>query len=57
VATGSRAHFLAMNKAIGASGLRPVIDRVFPFAETPGAYKYYEAGKYFGKVIISHDHV
>lgn len=55
VATGNRAHFLAMNKAITANSLRPVIDRVFSFADVPAAYKYFESGKYFGKVIVSQD--
>lgn len=30
---GSRSMFEAMNRAIAASGLMPVVDRVFPFAE------------------------
>ena len=55
VATGNRAHFLAMNKAITANSLRPVIDRVFSFADVPEAYKYFDSGNYFGKVIVSQD--
>ncbi|MHA4811507.1 zinc-dependent alcohol dehydrogenase family protein [Flavitalea flava] len=53
VATGSRAHFRAMNQAIAAHKLRPVIDKVFSFGQAHDAYRYYEAGNYFGKIIIS----
>lgn len=53
IVVGSRAQFVAMNRAIAVNRLNPVIDRVFRFAETVAAYRYYEAGKYFGKVVIS----
>ncbi|MFC6160024.1 zinc-dependent alcohol dehydrogenase family protein [Kribbella jiaozuonensis] len=53
IALGHRAHFEAMNKAIAASGLRPVIDRVFPFEETPAAFQYYVDGGGFGKIVIT----
>ncbi|MER6943759.1 NAD(P)-dependent alcohol dehydrogenase [Nonomuraea sp. NPDC000554] len=52
VAVGSRAQFLAMNRAIDVNRLRPVIDRVFPFDEAREAYGYYASGKAFGKVVI-----
>ena len=54
IAAGSRAQFLAMNRAIAVNGLKPVIDRVFPFEDAQAAYRYYEDGQHFGKVIISH---
>jgi NADPH:quinone reductase-like Zn-dependent oxidoreductase len=54
VAAGSRAHFLAMNRAITLHRLKPVIDRVFPFDEAQAAYRYYQEAQPFGKVIISH---
>jgi NADPH:quinone reductase-like Zn-dependent oxidoreductase len=54
VAAGHRAHYTAMNLAITQHALRPVIDRVFSFDEVPEAFSYFEAGKYFGKVVISH---
>jgi NADPH:quinone reductase-like Zn-dependent oxidoreductase len=56
IAVGSRAQFVAMNRAVAASRLRPVIDRVFPFADALAAFRYYEAGRYFGKVVISQGH-
>ncbi len=53
IAVGSRAQFIAMNRAITVNRLKPVIDRVFPFDDVRAAYRYYEDGQYFGKVIIS----
>jgi NADPH:quinone reductase-like Zn-dependent oxidoreductase len=49
---GSRAMFEAMNRAIAAQGMRPVVDRVFSFAEAVEAYRYLESGQHFGKVCI-----
>jgi NADPH:quinone reductase-like Zn-dependent oxidoreductase len=49
---GSRAMFEAMNRAIATSGLRPIIDRVFPFDKAVDALKYLESGAHFGKVVI-----
>jgi NADPH:quinone reductase-like Zn-dependent oxidoreductase len=52
---GSRAMFAAMNRAIGRHRLQPVIDRVFSFAETPGAFRHLESGRHFGKIVIRMD--
>lgn len=52
IAVGSRAQFIAMNRALSASRIKPVIDRVFPFADTVSAFHYFEAGNHFGKVVI-----
>jgi NADPH:quinone reductase-like Zn-dependent oxidoreductase len=52
---GSRASFEAMNRAISLHQLRPVIDRVFGFADAKAAYQYYEARRHVGKVVISGD--
>lgn len=49
---GSREMFEAMNRAIAASGLRPVVDRVFPFEEAREALRYLESGAHFGKIVI-----
>jgi NADPH:quinone reductase-like Zn-dependent oxidoreductase len=49
---GSRATFEAMNRAIALHGLRPVVDRVFPFEEAPAALEYLESGSHFGKIAI-----
>ena len=49
---GSREMFEAMNRAIDLAKLKPVIDRVFPFAEAVEAFRYMETGAHFGKVVI-----
>jgi NADPH:quinone reductase-like Zn-dependent oxidoreductase len=53
VFAGSRAHFTAMNRAIAANRFKPIIDRVFSFDDVLDAFRYYEAGNAFGKVVIS----
>lgn len=49
---GSRAMFEDMNRFLETTGIRPVVDTVFPFAETRAAYEYMSAAKHFGKVVI-----
>jgi NADPH:quinone reductase-like Zn-dependent oxidoreductase len=49
---GSRDMFEAMNRAIGLHKLRPVVDRVFPFAEARAALKYMESAAHFGKIVL-----
>jgi NADPH:quinone reductase-like Zn-dependent oxidoreductase len=50
---GSREMFEDMNRAIGLHQLRPVIDRVFDFADVPAAYQYLQSGAHFGKVVVN----
>ena len=50
---GSRVMFEQMNDAISINGLKPVVDRTFPFEEAADAFAYQLAGKHFGKVAIS----
>lgn len=52
VNVGSREMFEAMNQAISAHKLRPVVDRVFPFEQAREAYRYLESGAHFGKVVV-----
>jgi NADPH:quinone reductase-like Zn-dependent oxidoreductase len=54
ISVGSRADFEAMNGAITQHYLKPVIDRIFPFAEAKEAYRHFENRGHFGKVVISH---
>ena len=49
---GSRAMFESMNRAIRVHGMRPIVDRVFGFAELPAALAHLESGKHFGKVCV-----
>jgi NADPH:quinone reductase-like Zn-dependent oxidoreductase len=51
---GNRQMFEAMNRAIEADGLKPVIDKVFPFAEAKEAYRHLKSQAHFGKIVISH---
>jgi NADPH:quinone reductase-like Zn-dependent oxidoreductase len=52
ISVGSMQMFEAMNRAISASGLRPVIDKVFPFDAAPAAYRHLQSAQHFGKVVI-----
>jgi NADPH:quinone reductase-like Zn-dependent oxidoreductase len=49
---GSREMFEAMNRAIALHRLRPVVDRVFPFAEALAAFRHMESASHFGKICI-----
>jgi NADPH:quinone reductase-like Zn-dependent oxidoreductase len=42
-----------MNKALAIHHTKPVIDRVFPFAETRAALTYLESAAHFGKIVIT----
>ncbi|MGH6896880.1 MAG: zinc-dependent alcohol dehydrogenase family protein [Geminicoccaceae bacterium] len=50
---GSRAMFEAMNRAIAAAGLRPVIDRTFSFDDARAAYHHMQAAGHFGKIVVT----
>lgn len=52
VFVGSRAMFDDMNRAIAASRIAPVIDRTFPFADAPAAYRHLKSAAHVGKVVI-----
>lgn len=41
-----------MNRAITANGIKPVVDKVFPFEEAKEAYSYLQSQKHVGKVVI-----
>jgi NADPH:quinone reductase-like Zn-dependent oxidoreductase len=51
---GNRQMFEAMNRAIAADGLKPVIDKVFPFAQVKDAFRHMKSQNHFGKIVISH---
>lgn len=52
ISVGSTQMFEAMNRAIAANKIKPVIDKVFAFGEVPAAYKYMAAATHFGKIVI-----
>ncbi len=52
ISVGSTQMFNAMNRAIEVNAIRPVIDKVFDFADTPEAYRHMASGAHFGKIVI-----
>lgn len=52
VFVGSRADFAAMNKAISAHALKPIVDRVFGMDEVTDAFEHLASAKHRGKVCV-----
>ena len=52
ISVGSTQMFEALNRAIVANGIKPVIDRVFGFDEARAAYQHMASGAHFGKIVI-----
>jgi NADPH:quinone reductase-like Zn-dependent oxidoreductase len=52
ISVGSTQMFEAMNRAITAGGLKPVIDKVFSFDEAPAAFTHLQSAQHFGKIVI-----
>ena len=52
ILVGSRRMHLDLNRALEASDIHPLIDRVFPFEEAAEAYRYQASPDLFGKVVI-----
>ena len=52
IAVGSREQFEAMNRAIAATKLTPVIGATLPFEKAADAFKLMERGGHFGKICI-----
>ena len=50
---GNRTNLEAMLRAVAQHRLKPVIDKVFHFAEAGNAYRYFQQGNVFGKVVIA----
>jgi NADPH:quinone reductase-like Zn-dependent oxidoreductase len=49
---GSRNGLEAMLAAVATHRLKPIIDKIFPFAEARAAYRHFDQGDVFGKVVI-----
>jgi NADPH:quinone reductase-like Zn-dependent oxidoreductase len=49
---GSRADFEEMNRFFEGHQIRPIIDRVFEFDDSPAAFDFIENGDFMGKVVI-----
>ena len=52
ITVGDRAALIDFARAVGMTGLKPVIDRVFEFDEARGAFAHLESGAHMGKVVI-----
>jgi NADPH:quinone reductase-like Zn-dependent oxidoreductase len=52
ISVGSTEMFMAMNRAIAVSAIKPVIDKVFDFADAQAAYRHMASGAHFGKIVI-----
>jgi NADPH:quinone reductase-like Zn-dependent oxidoreductase len=52
IAVGSVAMFNAMNRAIDAHRIKPIIDEVFSFDQAQQALAKLESGTHFGKIVI-----
>ncbi len=53
VYVGSRSMFAALNAALNANRIEPVIDKVFPLAEARAAFEHLQSGSHFGKVVLA----
>jgi NADPH:quinone reductase-like Zn-dependent oxidoreductase len=49
---GSRSMLEDVMRLADTAGIKPVIDRVFPFGQAQEAYRYLASGAHFGKVVI-----
>ncbi len=49
---GNDAEYREIVRLLGAGELRPIVDRVFPFAEAPAAFERLERGEQLGKIAI-----
>jgi NADPH:quinone reductase-like Zn-dependent oxidoreductase len=52
ISVGSTQMFMAMNRAIEVSAIKPVIDKVFGFDDAQAAYHHMASGAHFGKIVI-----
>jgi len=52
ISVGSTQMFEAMNRAIAVARMKPVIDKVFAFEQTPAAFRHMQSAQHFGKIVI-----
>jgi NADPH:quinone reductase-like Zn-dependent oxidoreductase len=53
VGVGSTRMFEDLLRAIDVNGIKPVIDKVFPFEEAPDAFRHLASGNFMGKIVIA----
>lgn len=52
ITVGDRNGLLELARVVGATGLKPIVDRVFAFDEARAAFAHLESGAHLGKVVI-----
>ena len=52
ITVGDRANLVDLVRAVSANGIRPVIDRVFDFADAKAAFEHLEAARHVGKIVV-----
>lgn len=52
ITVGDRAGLLELNRAVAATGLKPIVDRIFAFDEAREAFSHLETGAHLGKIVI-----
>ena len=50
---GTKSELQTVMKLVAAGKLKPVVDRIFPLAETAAAHAYLESSSQFGKVVLA----
>lgn len=52
ITVGDRAGLLELVRAVGAAGLKPIVDRVFAYDEAREAFSHLEGGTHLGKILV-----
>jgi len=55
ISVGPREHLEDLAKAMEFNGIKPVIDQIFPIANTQEAFRYMGSGTHVGKVVLAID--
>ena len=55
VTVGSKKMLQDLADTMASSGVKPVIDKAFPFADATAAFKHMESQSHLGKIVITHD--
>jgi NADPH:quinone reductase-like Zn-dependent oxidoreductase len=53
IRVGNRDMFEHMNRALETNGIKPVIDKIFPFDHATEAFSHHASGSFVGKIIVT----
>ena len=53
IGVGSRATLEQLIRAIEINGIKPVVDKIFPFDKAPDAFRDQASGSFIGKIVIT----